>query len=339
MKKKITLVDVAALASVSAITVSRTLRQPHLVSEPVRERVMAAIKELNYIPDAAASALASRRSNIIGMLVPSFSNNVFSDVLSGAYNEIEDTSFCIQIANTRYNPLIEQQLITEFLNLNPAGLIITGTNQTSEARSLLSGVDIPVVQIMDSCGPAIDILVGFSHKDAAKNAVEHMIEQGFERIGFLGARMDPRSQHRMQGYREAMEAAGLFTPERIMTTTSPSSVEMGGHLLTALLCKAPDCDAIICNNDDLAVGASFECQRRNIRIPQEMGICGFNDLGTTAQMFPSITSVHTPLYEIGTCAVKTLLKAMHTQLAPHEKVIDLGHILHVRDSTTRPTAP
>jgi len=335
MKKKVTLVDVGLAANVSAITVSRTLRQPNLVSETVRKRVLAAVKELNYVPDAAASALASRRSNIIGMLVPSFSNHVFSDVLSAAYKEIENTSYSIQIGNFRYSPLTEESLIPVFLNLKPAGLILTGTDQSSKALDLLKSVDIPIVQIMDVCGEPIDMMVGFSHRAAAAEAVQHLLDQNFTRIGFLGARMDPRSQQRMRGYLDVLEKHGLSDPNLIMTTQSRSSVEMGGHLLSGLLNKAPDCDAIICNNDDLAVGACFECQRRNIRIPEDMGICGFNDLGTTANMYPRVTSVHTPLYEIGKTAVQMLIRAIEQPSTITQKVIDLGFQLRVRESTLR----
>jgi len=335
MKKKVTLVDVALAADVSAITVSRTLRQPHLVSEVVRERVLNVVKTLNYTPDLAASTLASRRSNVIGALVPSFSNHVFSDVLSGAYNTLENTPYSIQIGNFHYSPLTEQHLIPEFLRLKPAGLIITGTDQTTAAKDLLKGVDIPIVQIMDISENPIDMLVGFSHREASATAVQHLIAQKFTRIGFIGARMDPRSQQRMRGYQDALEAHDLFSPERIITTTLPSSVEIGGHLFIDLLAKAPDCDAIICNNDDLAVGACFECQRRNIRIPEQMGICGFNDLGTTANMFPRITSVHTPLYEMGCKAMRMLLRAMQTPLPESEKIIDLGFELRIRESTQK----
>ena len=331
--KKPTLIDVGREAGVSAITVSRALRQPEKVSDSMRAKVQAAVKKLGYVPDVAAATLASKRSNIIGMLVPSFSNTVFADVLAGAYEAIRDTNFTIQIGNVQYSALTEESLLPGFLNLKPAGLIVAGIDQTATARELLRGAPCPIVQIMDLDPDPIDMIVGFSHIDGAAAAVDHMVAQGFRRIGFLGARMDSRTQKRLAGYRSVLEARGLYDEVRVMTTPAASSVAIGGHLLADLLTRAPDCDAIFCNNDDIAIGAAFECQRRAIRIPDDLGICGFNDLGITAQMHPPITSVFTPRFEIGKRAVEMIGKTLSGDLGPEEKRIDLGFELRPRAST------
>ena len=135
--KKPTLVDVAKEAGVSPITVSRTLRDPDLVSKVMREKVTKAVEKLNFTPNFAAAALASNRSNIIGILIPSFSNNVFSDVLAGAYEATKNTRFTIQIGNTQYNQKIEEALVSSFLNIRPAGLLVTGIDQTDKANKIL----------------------------------------------------------------------------------------------------------------------------------------------------------------------------------------------------------
>ena len=331
--KKPTLVDVGQEAGVSAITVSRALRQPEKVSDSMRAKVTAAVQKLGYVPDVAAAALASKRSNIIGMVVPSFSNNVFADVLAGAYDAIEGTGFTIQIGNVNYSALTEETLLPNLLNLRPAGLIVAGVDQTNRSKELLKMADCPVVQVMDAASDPLDMIVGFSHSDAAATAVGHMIDMGFRRIGFLGARMDPRSQKRMAGYRKSLEQNGLFDPALQVTTQSSSSVSVGGHLLADLLAIAPDCDAIFCNNDDIAVGAAFECQRRNLAIPRDMGICGFNDLGTAAEMHPRISSVFTPRFEIGRRAVEMAVRAINGPLPAEDRIVDLGVELRVRAST------
>ena len=113
-------------------------------------------------------------------------------------------------------------------------------------------------------------MVGFSHNKAAFAAVSHLIEQNYRRIGFLGARMDPRVQRRLEGYRDAMKAASLFDPALILTTPVPTSVTMGGTLFADLLARMPDIDAVFCVNDDIALGVLFECQRRQIQVPEDM---------------------------------------------------------------------
>lgn len=111
--------------------------------------------------------------------------------------------------------------------------------------------------------------------------------------------MDPRSQRRLAGYRSALEVAQLFEPKLVTTTLTPSRVSLGGQLLADALAKVADLDAVFCNNDDLAMGVLFECQRASIAVPQRMAICGFNDLDMMHVAYPSLTSVRTPRYEIG----------------------------------------
>lgn len=333
--KKPTLIDVGNLAGVSAITVSRAIRQPELLSDSMRTKVQEAIETLGYVPDVAASALASNRSNVIGMLVPSLSNAVFTAVLAGAYEAINGTKYTIQIGNVHYSALSEQKLLPSFLSLKPAGLIVAGIDQTETVRKQLQAVPCPVVQIMDIATDPIDTIVGFSHLNAAKTAVEHMIGQGFKKIGFLGARMDPRSQKRLAGYRSALAKSNLQIERLEMTTSHSSSVEVGRHLLSDLLSQAPDCDAVFCNNDDIATGAVFECHARGIKVPEQMGICGFNDLGTTSQMHPAVTSVYTPRFEIGKKAAEIVVQRLDTVEEDAEKIFDLGYDLKIRASTMR----
>jgi LacI family gluconate utilization system Gnt-I transcriptional repressor len=333
--KRPTLVDVGRESGVSAITVSRTLRNPERVSEALKERVYAAIDKLGYVPDAAASTLASNRSSVIGVLVPSFSNQVFTDVLAGANSVIEGTKFSFQIANTEYSALTEEALIPKFLTLKPAGIVIAGVNQTARSRRMLVEADCPVVQVMDTTDDPIDVIVGFSNYQATSAALEHMIEQGFRRIAFVGTRMDPRTQQRMVSYKDVMENHGIYDEKLLQTTSQKSTVEIGRHLLGALLESAPDCDGVFCNNDDVAVGISLECQRRNIRIPKDIGICGFNDLGTTSQMLPAISSIYTPRTECGAIAAQYILDRNAGKLQPENRCIDLGFDLKKRDSTLR----
>ena len=107
----------------------------------------------------------------------------------------------------------------------------------------------------------VDMMIGFSHLEGGRTATQHLIDAGYRRIGFVGARMDPRSQRRLAGYRAAMQAAGLYDPRLVITTPIPSSVSLGRELFRDALAKMPTLDAVFCNNDDLALGVLFECHR------------------------------------------------------------------------------
>lgn len=327
-----TIADVAKLAGVGAITVSRALREPERVSPELRRQIGEAVRTLGYLPDTNARALASSRADVIGVLVPSLTNNVFADVVRGIYDGLGDSRMQIQIGNTHYSSLEEERLLRVFLGQRPAALIVSGIDQTNTTRGLLESSGCPVVQIMEIGPDPVDMMIGFSHFEAGKAATQHLIECGYRRIGFLGARMDPRSQRRLAGYRAAATAAGLYDPRLVNTTPASSSVSLGGQLFRDALSRAPALDAVFCNNDDMALGVLFECHRSAIAVPEAIGICGFNDLDIVQAAFPSISSVRTHRYEIGLRAVEMALARLSSE-APPSPIIDLGFELKAREST------
>jgi LacI family gluconate utilization system Gnt-I transcriptional repressor len=330
---KIRLTEVAKLAGVSPITASRFFRNPEALSVAKRERVDSAVKELGYVPNLAARALASHRTEVIGVVIPSLTNNVFADVLRGIYDSLEGSRYSIQLANTRYSILQEEKLLRLFRAQKPAGLIVTGINQTTDSRAILETMNCPVTQIMEVGEAPVDMMVGFSHYDASSAAISHILTQGRRRIGFLGARMDPRVQRRFEGYRDVMTAASLFDPNLVVTTSVPTTVTLGSTLFADLIARAPDIDAVFCVNDDLALGVLFECQRRRISVPRDIVLVGFNDLEFMASAVPSLTSVRTNRYEMGRHAVTMVIDAIEGR-RPEVPVLDLGFQLMVRESST-----
>lgn len=331
---RVTLQDVAQFVGISAITVSRALHKPDKVSETMRIKVEAAVKELGYIPNRAASALASAESRIVSLIIPSLTNSVFSEVIRAVYNVLLPEGYQILLGNSHYSPLEEERLIATFLEQNSDGIIVTGLDQTSYGRQLLSQSGVPIVQIMEVGKDIIDMNVGFSHIQAAYDVTCHLIDSGRKSIAFLGARMDPRAQRRLQGFQKAMEDAGLSWQGKISTTYQPSSVKLGGQLLLDVISNEGKLDGIFCLNDDLAMGALFECQRSQIRVPEDLAIAGFNDLEPSSCVNPALTTVSTPRFEMGEIAAKMLLNRMQgatTFKTP--QVIDLGYKIITRQST------
>ena len=330
---KPTLVDVAKAANVSAITVSRTIRSPELVSQQMRIKVEAAIEKLGYSPDPAASALASKVTQNIGLLLPSLTNTVFEDVLDGIYEVGDETRFFIQIGDTRYSSLKEEALIGTFLRQKPAGLILTGFEQTQKAKEMLSGARCPIVQIMDFGGDPIDMAVGFDHEAAGYAAARHLIECGYRNLGCVGARLDARSRRRLVGFRKACQEASLWNERRMVTTPQSSSVGLGRHLFEEMLSRDQAVDAIFCNNDDLGIGALVEAQRRLISVPDQLGICSFHDMEMTKHMFPALTAIATPRHEIGKLALEMLLAEIEEPQSVKTRIVDTGFRLEQRDTT------
>lgn len=331
-KGRTTIADVAALAGVSPITVSRALREPARVSEPLRKRIDAAVRDLDYVPDQHARALASARTNVVGVVVPSLTNTVFADVLRGVHDRAEKTDLQVQVANTRYSPVEEERLVRLFLSQSPAGLIVVGIDQTEAAARLLRAAEIPIVQIMELGPEPFDMMVGLSQFDAGRAMTEHLLGAGYRRIAFLAARLDPRSNRRMAGYRAVMAEAGLDDDSLIVQTKAPSAVRVGCELMRKIMEQRPDIDAVFCNNDDVALGALFECQRLGIAIPDDLGLAGFNDFEMMAAAEPPITSVATERYEMGLTAMDMIARTIAGD-PPEKKIVDLGFHLKLRAST------
>jgi LacI family gluconate utilization system Gnt-I transcriptional repressor len=223
--------------------------------------------------------------------------------------------------------LEEEKLLRVFLSQRPAGLIVSGIDQSATARALLLAADCPVVQIMEIGSEPIDMMVGFSHLDAARAATRHLVDGGYKRIAFLGAR-------RLQGFSQALRDVGLFDERLVVTTPRASTVTLGCELLTELIARTPDFDAVFCNNDDLAMGVLFEAQRRRIAVPADLGICGFNDLEMMAVANPPVTSVKTFREEMGRKAIE-MLSAGIAGIPVEDRVIGLGFALVERQSTRR----
>ncbi|MFP8967676.1 LacI family DNA-binding transcriptional regulator [Pokkaliibacter sp. CJK22405] len=329
---QVTLSDVAAHVGVSSITVSRALRTPEKVSEALRARIEEAVQTLGYRPNHAARALASARSHTVVVLVPSLANEVFVDTLSGIYETLHPKGYQILIGNTRYNTEEEERLLSAYLAHNPDGILITGFDHTPAVEAQLANSRCPVVHMMELDERKERLCVGFSQFECGKAMTRHLLDKGYTRIGFMAVQGDARTLKRWEGYRAAMQEAGLYDETREIYVPDSSSVGLGAQLTAQLLERAPDLDALFCCNDDLAYGALFHCQRQQISVPGRLAIGGFNDLAASAWTVPSLTSIATPRHEIGQRAATMFLQQLDGQIAPGT-AYDVGFELVARESS------
>jgi LacI family gluconate utilization system Gnt-I transcriptional repressor len=289
--RNVTLADVAARAGVSSITASRAARRPETVSPELRARVGEAIEGLGYVRNQLASSLASTQTGLVGVIVPSLTNGVFADYLASIHDHMHPRGLQVMVLNARYSAETEERAIATLIGHHVEAMIVTGIDQTERSLRLLRRSRMPVVQTMELCDSPLDLNLGLSQYEAGFAATRHLISLGNKRIGHLSARLDQRSQRRHLGYVAALKNAKRSSSALVVSTPSPSTVSIGAELFRELIAKAPDLDAIFCCNDDLALGALFECQRRGIRVPDQVSILGFNDLDLSAQSCPAISSV------------------------------------------------
>jgi len=334
-RRRKTLSDVAAHAGVSAVTVSRALHKPEMVSEDLRARVETAVHELAYIPNQLASALASARTHRIGVIVPSLTNGVFGDYLRALHDVFLPAGFQVLVLNSGYVSGKEERAIATMLGQHPEAMIVTGIDQTAQARRMLSQAAIPVIQTMEITDDPIDIVIGLSQRDAGYVATRHLLDHGHRHVGQMSSPLDARAAQRLNGYRRAMSEMNL--EPIVVSHERPSSFALGAEFCAELTARFPKMTAIFCGNDNLALGALFECQRRGIRVPEEISIVGFNDLEFSAVAYPSLTTVATPRYEIGRRSGEIVLEIIRgSGNRPRNRQIDLGFKLIERQSTRPP---
>ena len=330
-----TLTDVAQAAGVSPSTVSRALRGERAVDPALIERVQTVSAKLGYVPDPAARALASQRSNHVAILIPLLSNALFVDLLDAAQKTLRAAGYQTLMGVTHYDASEEEQLLREQLLHRPAGLLVTGLDHNAATRKLMESSQVPCVHLMDL--PAADqggapYCVGFRQTDAGAAMTRHLLQTGRTRIAFAGAQLDPRVMQRLYGWRTALQEAGFYEPALEFLNPAPSSLALGSVLFEQIMRQRPAVDAIFFCNDDLAQGALMAALRMGISVPSQVAIAGFNDLTGSDQMLPPLTTVRTPRAQIGQAAAEMLLTLMRTE-APASAQVDLGFEILQRQST------
>ena len=327
-----TLNEVARLAGVSPITASRALRGISSVATELAEKVRKAADELNYVVNPAARALASAQSHSVVVLVPSLSNLLFIDTLEAIHAVLRPKGFEVLIGNFHYSRDEEENLLRNYMAYQPRGLLLTGFDRSESSRLMIEASNVPCVYMMELDSGAGLNCVGFSQLKAGETAAHHLISRGRRHLAYIGAQLDQRTLLRGEGYRRALQGAGLYNPELEVLTPRPSSVGLGGEMFLQLLATHPQVDAIFFGNDDLAHGALLEAARIGIKIPERIAILGFNDLPSSEFMVPRLSSIRTPREAIGRRAAEQMLTLMAGNSVANP-IQDMGFELMVRESS------
>lgn len=275
--RSLTLRDVSEASGVSEMTVSRVLRNRGDVSATTREKVLTAAKELGYVPNKIAGALASQRVNLVAVIIPSLSNMVFPEVLAGISQVLEDTELQPVVGVTDYLPEKEEKVLYEMLSWRPSGVIIAGLEHTEAARAMMNASGIPVVEIMDADGEAADAMVGISHRRAGRVMAAAILEAGYKKIAFLGTKMplDHRARKRFEGFTETLAKSGVEVAEREFYSGG-SALAKGREMTKAVLERSPDIDFIYYSNDMIGAGGLLYLMEKGIDVPGQIGLAGFN---------------------------------------------------------------
>jgi LacI family gluconate utilization system Gnt-I transcriptional repressor len=324
--------DVARLAEVSAITVSRTLQAPAKVAAETRDRVLRAVEAVGYVPNLVAGSLASNRTRAIAAIVPTVTNPVFGQTLHAVEEVLRAQGFHLLLANSGRTPQEEQSLLSAFLARRPDGIFLHNTRHTPATRRLLQQARIPVVETGDLTRRPVDMTVSYSNFAAGKAMAAYLLSRGYQRIAYVSAdpRSNERARERRRGYLAALRQAGV-APDPGLIVETTLGPRQGAEALVALVARRPPAQAIFFAGDVWALGALLECQRRGWPVPQRVAVAGFDDQEIAAESIPPLTTVRIPRAEIGRQAAQMLLDRLAGKpVTP--KTADLGFRLIQRAS-------
>lgn len=333
-RRTLTLRDVSEASGVSEMTVSRVLRNRGDVSDATRERVLEAARALGYVPNKIAGALASQRVNLVGVVIPSLSNMVFPEVLTGISDTLEDTGLQPVVGVTNYSPEREETVIYEMLSWRPSGMIVAGLEHTEASRAMLAQAGIPIVEIMDVDGEAVDSAVGISHRRAGRQMAEAIIAAGYRRIAFCGTMMpyDHRARKRLDGFEEALQKAGLTLADREYYSGG-SALLKGREMTEAVLNRTPDVDFLYYSNDMIGAGGLLYCLDKGIDVPGKVGLAGFNGVELLDGLPRKLATMDACRLEIGRRAAQ-IIAGKHDGTVGGE-VVELTPTLQPGDTIRR----
>ena len=324
--KAATLHDVAKAAGVSLITASRALGNPGVVSKKTIEKVQAAVDSTGYIPNLLAGGLKSKRSLMVGGIVPALSVAQFLPTVQALTTELASAGYQLILGQTSYDAGQEESVLNTMIGRQPEGIVMTGLVQSQKARDRLRRSGIPVVETWDLSDRPVDMLVGFSHVKVGGAVGGYFLGKGWKHIG-IATGDDHRARMRRDGFQTTIgrELPTAFVP-------APSSLELGRRALGELLEQDPQLEAICCSSDQLAQGVMVEALARGLRVPQDLAICGFGNADFGAHTVPSISTVHVDGAEIGRLAARLIVARCRGESVA-QPVIDVGFRMIERQSS------
>jgi LacI family transcriptional regulator, gluconate utilization system Gnt-I transcriptional repressor len=300
----VTLEDVARMAGVTAMTVSRALHRPELVREETRRRVLDAVRATGYVPNMLAGALASNKSRLVALLLPTIATSIFTDTVSVMMRSLAASGYQTLLGLTDYSEQREEEIVGTLLGRRPDGIVLTGTNHSALTLERLAKANVPIVEIWDITDDPIDMLIGFSHEGVGSAVGRHLLEKGYKRFGVLSAD-DPRGVRRSRAVIAELEKHGYHdVPLHVLP--APATAQLGREGFVRML-EGGLPEVIACSTDTLAQGVLAEAASRGMTVPQDVAVMGFGDLSTAAAVHPALSTVRVDGAAIGKLAADALL--------------------------------
>lgn len=322
--------DVAKLADVSTATVSRVLTKPSMVSKKTREKVLAAIEELNYQPHVVARQFRTRETKIIMVVVPDITSAFFAGVLRGIEHYAVKNNYQVILADTENDPEREREYISLLYQKQVDGMILL-TARSNQRELAHIAENYPVVLACEYMDGLNIPTVSIDNISSARKAIQHLIDLGHNRIAHITGPMDViLSRDRLRGFQQALinndiDSNPLYIQE------GDFSIKSGYNQMLKLISLEVPPSAVFVFNDEMAIGAVNAIKESGLNVPEDIAVVGFDNIEMASIFTPHLTTIDQPKYEIGTKAMELLLKLIRKETFSKKKYV-LDNQLIVRQS-------
>jgi len=314
-----TLDDVAALAEVTKITVSRFLREPARVAPATAERIRSALAATGYVPNKQAGLLASGRSHIVAALIPNLGHSIFGETVQALSEGLQAAGLELLLASTGYSLAREEEQLRALLGWAPTALVVTGRRHSDGALRLLAdahAAGTPVVEVWDHHpeDPTPFAQIGFDHGAVGRAMAAHLLDAGHRRLAYLdsGVDTDFRAHERGAAFADEAQRHGASVVTQRAATGDP--FDAGRQAFTALRLDQRAArdrpSAVACANDHLACGLMMAALAQHRAVPRDLAVLGFGDFPVGRQLQPALSTVHPPSQEIGHAAAQALIRSL-----------------------------
>ena len=321
---KVSLSMVAEAAGVSKMTASRVLRGEGGYSEKTRDRVMAQVDALGYLPNRLATLFAGdTTSTFVGVSIPDLGNEVFAQVLEGIDQKLGTHGYQTVLGLTQHTLEQEESWIETVLSWQPAGLILTGRSHSARALDLLKTAALPIVEIWDLNSSPLDMNVGLAHFDSGYEMGRYLVGLGYRSLGYVGTSHDTANaaSRRLEGFGKAVHDGG-GTLVRQFCLHDTANFYPGFYGTEQLLASGARVECIFFQNDSMAFGGFQYCERVGLRIPEDIGIAGWGDMPISSVLKKRLTSIHVPHLKLGQKAAEAMVARLKGEAVPDSR--DIG---------------
>lgn len=333
-KTRVNVQDVADKAGVSVATVSRAFNLPEVVSEDVRERVLAVAKRLGYSPNAAARALRSRKTHIVGAVIPSLDYAIYAKMVNAFQKSFSQHGYMTIVLTTGYDNRSIFDKVKLLVERGAEALVFVGAIEDPALRKFLRESTLPAVTTYSHLPSEILPSIGFDNAKSVEGMVDHLADLGHREFALVSSIADgnDRQRARIEGYQTALRRLKLSGVDRIFS--HPYSIEDGAAAMHEIYNACPQITAIVCTSDVHAFGVLSECRRMGLRVPQDVSVTGFDDAEYAARLEPPLTTTFVPADEMGVAAATALHRALTMGQKP--TWVQLATRLIVRKSSGSP---